>query len=762
MSSRKRALQSGVDESQGHLKRISASLRVRWSVPDCRWTFILILLITAFGAYLRLRYARSRGFWADEIHTQLIGNDPATLRQLWSRWWSTELMQDPILFYILTWFNAHGSHALGLLRLRALPLLFGIASIPMIYLVVRRICSREVALVSALMMALSTFAIEYSQEYRPYSMLLFMSLLFYDSLLLICREFTWPRWTYLIISSLLLIYTHYFGGFVLIGGYIIWLAVLFGWDRSHPLELRAAAAIGLPLIVTLFYAPMLVHMPFVMQKAGQFNPLVEELYQASLKNVNYLWDLFKTMAAWRSGSVAMWKFWVLMFIAIGGLVALLARRLWFAIASILWVAITLPLSIQFYHWGHFPWDPRRNIWQLPLFVLFLSAGLLFPAQVGIQFFRGRRARWTGIAFTGILVTGVTWIYMDNWVRYSAKGYRDESRQADWYGMLDTIRDFSRPGDIAVAPITDPSRTFVNTHLAYYARMMRTRLRLEPYATMDAISHALKRTSGVWFILTEPTYLPKDLFSYLVQQGTWTGFFGGAVVFLPGASEDKETTRTQTRFAVLRQPEAAALAFLRPGADADVVVSGITTRLANVRIRPTNRYSMLSLSSGLQKLTATFNRQQGSDTTVALYAKLVPGQWRSGLDFDVIQPSSSMLAWPLHDGDPYLFMQHNGDLKYRFFLDEAGEYDLCVKAKHDRPGPITARVFFAGVGEVPPLVFDRKDNSFGEVRVPATLKFGLNEMTIYYNSFNRIQERQPDAGDEYNTFELMGWKLEKRL
>src|SRR5205823_769987 len=134
------------------------------------------------------------------------------------------------------------------------------------------------------------------------------------------------------------------------------------------------------------------------------------------------------------------------------------------------------------------------------------------------------------------------------------------------------------------------------------------------------------------------------------------------------------------------------------------------------------------------------------TTITLYKHLEPGKWNRATEFSSIDPSSSIVQCPLYDGKPTVYLQHNGVLQYRFFLDEERDYEFTLEAKNDFPGPLGLRVFFSRSVEPPPLKFDKADNSFSEQHRRVHLTKGLNELTLYYNSFNRTKTEMRNYED----------------
>jgi 4-amino-4-deoxy-L-arabinose transferase-like glycosyltransferase len=94
--------------------------------------------------------------------------------------------------------------------------IFGIASIPLIYLVGRKLVGERPALASAAILAFSPTHVYYSQEARSYTMTIFLVLVsswFFVRAVEQNRERDWALWT---LFGVLAVYSHYFAALVLV------------------------------------------------------------------------------------------------------------------------------------------------------------------------------------------------------------------------------------------------------------------------------------------------------------------------------------------------------------------------------------------------------------------------------------------------------------------------------------------------------------------------------------------------------------------
>lgn len=140
--------------------------------PNNRLSSMLLLLIILIGAFLRLYKIGSNSLWFDEAISVWFANESPgniIIKQ-------TSADVHPPFYYIVLslWINVFGN---GEFDVRLLSAIFGILSIPLLYLIVKNLFGNQPALISALILAMSPFHIYYSQEARMYSILTFCVLL---------------------------------------------------------------------------------------------------------------------------------------------------------------------------------------------------------------------------------------------------------------------------------------------------------------------------------------------------------------------------------------------------------------------------------------------------------------------------------------------------------------------------------------------------------------------------------------------------------
>ena len=132
---------------------------------------IALLGIVLIGAFLRVYHLGTQSIWLDEAFSVALAK--MTLPQMVQ---ATAADVHPPFYYFLLhyWIIVFGTSESAV---RLLSALFGILAIPMIYVVGRRLFNKEVGLVGALILALSSFNVYYSQETRMYSLMALLALL---------------------------------------------------------------------------------------------------------------------------------------------------------------------------------------------------------------------------------------------------------------------------------------------------------------------------------------------------------------------------------------------------------------------------------------------------------------------------------------------------------------------------------------------------------------------------------------------------------
>ncbi|ODS41447.1 MAG: hypothetical protein A7315_06155 [Candidatus Altiarchaeales archaeon WOR_SM1_79] len=164
----------------------------------------------------------------------------------------------PLYYTILHyWINIFGDSEFSV---RFPSAIFGFLSVFMIYKIGRLIFDEETGILSSLIMGLSVFHIYYSQDARMYSLMVLLTLCsMYFFIKLLEKRDIWVSVGY-IISTILLIYTHQFGLFIIIVQ-IIYFATIFILSMGvHKINFKELILIPVLLIILiLLFAPWTIN-----------------------------------------------------------------------------------------------------------------------------------------------------------------------------------------------------------------------------------------------------------------------------------------------------------------------------------------------------------------------------------------------------------------------------------------------------------------------------------------------------------------------
>lgn len=177
-------------------------------------------LCIAAGLYLRLS-VYSQSVVGDELSTLWIVDNHGLGGVI--SFVSGDGEISPPLYFVLAWFASKLGGAPELVRLPSL--LAGLASLPLYFLIGKRLFSRGAGVVAASVAALSPFLVYFSANGRSYSVMIFLLLLSLLTMLIAAEDGRKRWWAAYALSSCLAMYTHYTAAFVLIAqlGWLLWL-----------------------------------------------------------------------------------------------------------------------------------------------------------------------------------------------------------------------------------------------------------------------------------------------------------------------------------------------------------------------------------------------------------------------------------------------------------------------------------------------------------------------------------------------------------
>lgn len=218
--------------------------------PDARSAALLLAIFVVLGAFLRLVYIASEGFWFDEF----IIREQA--RMSLSALMDDMIVNDvhPPLYQLLMqgWYRLTGRADELWLRLPSL--IFGVLTIPVAYGLGRRLFDGRVGLWAALFVSVNEFAVYYAQEARAYSLLLLASTATVWAWVGLSRRASAGRLVLYGVCGLAAAYTHAFGLLLL-----VYLALAWGYARWRGVHgaFSLGRWLGVHVAMGLAYVPWL-------------------------------------------------------------------------------------------------------------------------------------------------------------------------------------------------------------------------------------------------------------------------------------------------------------------------------------------------------------------------------------------------------------------------------------------------------------------------------------------------------------------------
>lgn len=318
-----------------------------------RWQWLALLgVVVAEGVALRLSTLGNRSFWLDETTAvrQATWSIPHMLGEMANN-------VHPPLFHILLhyWIVAFGRSELAV---RAFPLVWGIAAIPLLYWVGSSIYDRRVGFIAASIGAFSPFFVWYSQEARMYSMMFVLALLATGALYHALRTGAFRWWSLFTLATAAGVMTQYFFLFLVAGQGAYFLlshlpererelkaarAVLEG-SRTWVAGRRLAHVAGMGTALLVAAAPLSWWLPQVLEHrellrgvSGAFNyggpapTFGVHFNELVLVPVQYVFGFHADLAM--RDLVAIWPLLITGAFLSAGIAQRLSRRTWYLVAA---------------------------------------------------------------------------------------------------------------------------------------------------------------------------------------------------------------------------------------------------------------------------------------------------------------------------------------------------------------------------------------------------------------------------------------------
>lgn len=223
------------------------------SQPLTSRQWLLLGGIVLIASFLRIYGINQESGWASEIIAVYTSKLPLASVPDFLIKDAKNPFDTPFYYWLVHfWFQVVGA---GVLQARILAALFGILSVPAIFFLADTLAGRRSAYIASTILALAQFPVWYSQEARSVTQLTFFLLTtcyFFVRALAERRAWLWCAAT---ISSVLMIYTQYYGLFALL---ILWLYALLYRRRYEIPWTWWASAIGAQAVVIAVWAVVVI------------------------------------------------------------------------------------------------------------------------------------------------------------------------------------------------------------------------------------------------------------------------------------------------------------------------------------------------------------------------------------------------------------------------------------------------------------------------------------------------------------------------
>jgi 4-amino-4-deoxy-L-arabinose transferase-like glycosyltransferase len=353
--------------------------------PEQRRLVISLILLVIFAAALRLYGLDRWSLWLDETITYLYVSRP--LGELYAVMDATHMPVSLELSHALVQLGFDQS----VWQLRLPSAILGVATVVVVFFLANELFCQRVGLFSALVACVMPVLVVYSQEYRPYSLLIFLTAFSGWSLATALRTNSAGWWCVFVSSTILNLYTHFVALSSVAALMVAALAcILLKVRQREPVKPTIVSAVMAFGIIAVAYVPALPRLARLMEtntvKFGGARPG---------------WDVFRLIFIQYPGFGG-WLSYVAVGLAIVGLIwaGFRSPRGLLFLAAVLFVSAFL-----FRDQSHVVFSPRYVSFVMPYFAVAIGAGVaaMTSATESFSVHLWPDARHVGIRTAAVLV-----------------------------------------------------------------------------------------------------------------------------------------------------------------------------------------------------------------------------------------------------------------------------------------------------------------------------------------------------------------------
>lgn len=399
--------------------------------------FIVLAIIIIVASFLRLYTLGNESLWSDEIYQVSIASPGAALVSIIRG--AARQAQSPLDYLLLHLIQTVKSSDF---KVRLPAAIYGILSIIAIYALATSLFSRKEGLISAFLLSISLFHIQYSQEVRPYSLTVL------SSILAICgfyRAITVDKvkyWVLFLVLTLLAVYTYSFFQLIML---VELLLVIFLFFTKRRLLENQPDLISLKKIGKVIVCLGIVFIFFVPELRLLLKTVSERGYTAYADSLPFMerftWTIRSFSAdAWKQALFAFGKPLSKVYLVLSAIGILISFRKRYVLetALMIFLLIVLPLLVvlMFYSIGRERIEPRYMIFILPIYLIAICRGIVFLSKSLIYLF-GRMFIFRGELAVNVSILLFALSIGSFHIIPLTKYYNNMTKQ-DWRGLVEYV------------------------------------------------------------------------------------------------------------------------------------------------------------------------------------------------------------------------------------------------------------------------------------------------------------------------------------
>ena len=233
---------------------------------ESRGVYILLGAIIVLGAMLRSYQLFEKSLWMDELFSAWASDPENDFNTVFHR--TVEDVHPP-LYQILLW-GIYKVFGYGEMVGRVFSVVLGVAVIPMMYVLGRKLYCVEVGLLAALFSAINFYLIVFSQNTRSYELLVLLTVVSFVLFFDLVKKRKFSTALCYAVACAALVNTHYFG-FLPVMSQAIFLIYLSCWPRFNKRLFVLGGGAGLFILVSII--PIFIYILKNLKKTDTWIPV---------------------------------------------------------------------------------------------------------------------------------------------------------------------------------------------------------------------------------------------------------------------------------------------------------------------------------------------------------------------------------------------------------------------------------------------------------------------------------------------------------